>query len=190
MDSFYMKIETKRLRIRRFSPGDADDLYDYLSQEAVVKYEPYGVYTRAGAAAEAKRRAEDEAFFAVCLKENGKVIGNLYFARQEPEAIMTWELGYVFNSNYWGRGYASEACRAILKYAFEELNAHRVVAMCNPQNTASWKLLEGLYFRREGHLVKNIYFNKNEEGKPLWNDTYIYAMLGVEYLLRKYHEID
>jgi RimJ/RimL family protein N-acetyltransferase len=183
MNFFDIKIETERLIIRRFQPGDEDDLYEYLSQAAVVEFEPYGVFTRAETEKEAKERSENEAFFAVCLKENQKVIGNLYFARQEPKKIRTWELGYVFNSDFWGKGYALEACWGILQYAFETLDAHRVAAMCNPENTASWKLLERLGFRREGHLIKNMYFKRDSEGNPIWNDTYIYSMLGVEYLV-------
>ena len=180
-----IKIETQRLMIRRFSPEDAGDLYDYLSQEAVVEYESYGVFSRSAAAAEAKRRAEDSAFLAVCLKDGGKVIGNLYFAQLAPERILSWELGYVFNSDYWGRGYAAEACRAIIEYAFHTLSAHRIIAMCNPKNFSSWKLLERLHFRREGHLIKNMYFKNDRDGNPIWSDTYEYALLADEYITRE-----
>lgn len=180
------KIESQRLIIRRFMPIDADDLYEYLSREEVVRFEPYGVATKKNdCIIEAKRRSGDKNFWAVCQKESGKVIGNLYFARQEPDRINTWEMGYVFNSDYWSRGYAREACEALIDYAFVNLNAHRIVAYCNPKNVASWKLLERLRFSREGHLVKNMYFKKDAYNNPIWSDTYIYAMLGVEYLVRK-----
>ena len=64
-----------------------------------------------------------------------------------------------------------------MSYGFEQLQARRIVAMCNPENTSSWKLLERLHMRREGHLRKNIYFKRDEQGKPIWNDTYEYAIL-------------
>jgi RimJ/RimL family protein N-acetyltransferase len=54
---------------------------------------------------------------------------------------------------------------------------HRVVSHCNPQNVASWKLLEKIGFHREGLLRKNIYFRKDEAGNPLWWDSYAYARL-------------
>ncbi len=184
-----ISIKTQRLYIRRFKHTDANDLYDYLSKEEVVRFEPYPVYSKEQCVSEAISRADNETMFAVCLKDSRKLIGNLYFAKSQPKEIMTWELGYVFNSNFWGRGYAQEACRGILEYAFNTLGAHRIISRCNPKNVASWKLLERLKFRREGHLVKNIYFETNSEGKPLWKDTYLYAMLGVEYLLRTYHEL-
>lgn len=172
-----MELETKRLVIRSFSGNDTEDLYEYLSKEDVVQYEPYAPYSRQEAAAEAARRAEDPRFYAVALK-TGKVIGNLYLEKGDYD---TWELGYVFNSDYWGRGYAFESVSALLTRATEEWGARRIVAMCNPRNEASWKLLERLGFRREGTLIRNIWFFQDEEGKPLWQDTYEYGMLKEEW---------
>ncbi len=116
------------------------------------------------------------------FKKNNKLIGNVYFAQQEPKDFLTWELGYVFNSFYHGKGYATEACKRIIEFGFIELAARRIVAMCNPENIASWKLMERLNMRREGHLLKNIYFKKDVKGKPIWNDTYEYAILSDEYV--------
>jgi RimJ/RimL family protein N-acetyltransferase len=168
------KIKTARLTIRRFSADDWRDLYEYLSQEETVKYEPYGVYTEEAAKDEAIRRAEDGAFWACELNDSGKVIGNLYFAEQD---FGNWEIGYVFNQNFWYNGYASEAVKGMINLAFTEKNAHRITAMCNPLNLASWKLLERVGMRREGHLKSNVFFNKDTNGNPIWQDTYEYAVL-------------
>jgi ribosomal-protein-alanine N-acetyltransferase len=173
-------LETERLILRKFSYDDWKELYEYLSQETVVKYEPYEVYTEEECKKEAIYRSQQDAFWAVCLKENNKLVGNIYFQEQEPEEFLTWEMGYVFNPTYYGKGYATEGCREILDYGFKQLNARRIVAMCNPENTASWKLLERLNMRREGHLRKNIFFKYNEKRKPIWNDTYEYAILADE----------
>jgi len=107
--------ETKRLMIRRFRPKDGADLYDYLSREEVVRFEPYEMFSREEADREAARRAGDETFWAVCLRESGKLIGNIYLAKQEFD---TWELGYVFNSDFWGKGYAYEAAKAFMNSVF------------------------------------------------------------------------
>ena len=171
-------METTRLVIRTFTPADADDLYAYLSREQVVRYEPYPPFTREQAAEEALRRAGDPNFHAVVLKETGRVIGNLYFA---PGGFETWELGYVFHDAFWGRGYASEACRALLSEGFSSGKVRRVIALCNPDNAASWKLLERLGMRREGHLRQNIWFFKDEHDQPIWQDTYEYAILREEF---------
>lgn len=173
------QLETERLVIRRFKEEDWKDLYEYLSDEEVVRYEPYQAFSIEASQNEAKSRAESPAFLAVCLKENNKLIGNIYFAKQE---FKTWEIGYVFNRSYQGRGYATEAANAVIAYGFNTRGARRIVAMCNPLNTASWRLLERLGMRREGHLKQNIYFKKDEEGNPIWSDTYEYAILKDEYI--------
>lgn len=174
-------LETRRLFLRRFQTEDWKDLHEYLSKDDVVKYEPYGVYTEDECKQEAIERSDNPSFWAVCLKESNKVIGNVYFQQQEPEEFLTWEIGYVFNPEYFGQGYATESCTVVMNYAFKELNARRIVAMCNPKNTASWRLLERLNMRREGHLLQNIYFKYDKNGKPIWNDTYEYAVLADEW---------
>lgn len=73
-----MRIETERLIIRYFNED---------SSKEVVRYEPYDVFTREEALAEAGKRACNHDFFAVQLK-NGKMIGNLYFSKGE---YGTWE---------------------------------------------------------------------------------------------------
>jgi ribosomal-protein-alanine N-acetyltransferase len=175
------RIETERLIIRRFLETDWQDLYEYLSDEEVVKYEPYDVFTKEGCMAESAMRARDPAFWAVCLAEGGKLIGNVWLHEDQPE-FSTWELGYVFSAHYQGKGYASESCRAMVGYAFDNLRARRIVALCDPLNTASWRLLERLGFRREGHMIKNAYFQRDAQGNPLWKDTYEYAMLADEWV--------
>jgi RimJ/RimL family protein N-acetyltransferase len=172
------RIETDKLYLRRFIHDDWKDLYEYLSDEAVVRYEPYEVFTPEECKYEAASRSKKDAFRAVCLKDNDKLIGNIYFEKQEFD---TWELGYVFNKSYQKKGYAAESAKAVMDYAFRNLNARRIIAKCNPENTASWKLLERLNMRREGHLKQNIYFKTDENGNPIWVDTYEYAILFQEW---------
>ncbi|HEX3027681.1 MAG TPA: GNAT family N-acetyltransferase, partial [Clostridia bacterium] len=90
-------IETQRLTVRRFTAGDWKDLYEYLSDPKVVIFEPYEVFSEDECKREAARRSGDDAFWAVCLKQNQKLIGNIYLVKQDFD---TWELGYVFNSSY------------------------------------------------------------------------------------------
>ena len=173
-----IKISTPRLLIRRFRPEDYEELYEYLSDEQVVKYEPYEPFTREQCRLESVRRSKNNDFLAVCLKDSGKLVGNIYFEKQDFD---TWELGYVFNRHYQGNGYATEGARAVLDYGFKEMKVRRVVACCNPENSASWKLLERLSMRREGHQIKNIYFKQDKDGRPNWLDTYNYAILAEEW---------
>ncbi|QSX06659.1 GNAT family N-acetyltransferase [Sedimentibacter sp. zth1] len=172
------EIILDRLVIRRFREKDFKDLHDYLSDEKVVKYEPYGVFSEEETKEELEYRIDSKSFFAVCIKETDKVIGNIYFNEGD---FGTWELGFVFNKSYQGYGYATESTKGIMKYAFEELNVRRIVAMCNPENERSWKLLERLKMRREGTLLQNIYFKKDNDGNPIWLDTYEYGILRSEW---------
>lgn len=176
-----MVMESKRLSIRRFRPDDWQDLYEYLSQDEVLKYEPETANTEAQCRQKAEERSQGNDFFAVCLRETGKMIGHLYFSRTEPHEFLTWELGYIFNPAYYGQGYAMEACLRIIQYAFVELRAHRIIALCSPENTASWRLLERLSMRREGHFKKPAYFRADIDGRALWHDAYQYAILEEEW---------
>lgn len=170
-------IETPRLFIRAFRADDGRDLYAYLSQEEVVRFEPYGVFSPEQARVEAIRRAGDPRFLAVCLKGSGRLIGNLYLEEKEMD---TWELGYVFHRDFQGKGYATEAARAAVGDVFAN-GAYRVFAMCNPENAASWRLMERLGMRREAHFRRNTWFSQDDAGNPVWQDTYVYAILREEW---------
>lgn len=171
-------METERLILRKFNKSDWSDLYEYLSDIDVVKFEPYDALTIYNCKREAARRSKNDAFWAVCLKDTGKLIGNIYLSKQDFD---TWELGYAFNKKFYGKGYATEAAKALVEFVFKEKKARRVIAMCNPLNTPSWKLLERLGLRREGHLVQNIWFKKDKFGNPIWSDTYEYGILASEW---------
>ncbi|MFA6940234.1 MAG: GNAT family N-acetyltransferase [Clostridiaceae bacterium] len=174
----FSQIETERLIIRKFKADDWKDIHEYLSVEKVVHFEPYEPFTVEESKEEAVCRSKNEEFIAVCLKETGKVIGNLYFGKQDYE---TYELGYVFNYKYWHKGYACESARALMDYAFKEGKVRRIIASCNPKNENSWHLLERLKMRREGHLLQNIYFKKDAYNNPIWQDTYEYGILASEW---------
>ncbi len=152
-------------------------LYAYLSDENVVKYEPYEPYTMAQAQREAEFRANSDEFFAVTLK-NGRLIGNLYLSSR---GFCSMELGFVFATEWQGQGYATEASTALMDYAFDTLEAHRIIAECNPENVRSWRLMERLGMRREGEFKLNVYFRKDSDGVPIWQDTYQYAILKSEW---------
>jgi RimJ/RimL family protein N-acetyltransferase len=179
---FQNEILSERLIIRRFRPEDWKDMHEYLSDENIVRFEPYETFCEEESKEEAILRAKNDAFFAVCLKESGKVIGNLYFEKQEYE---TYEIGYVFNARYWHKGYATESARALMNYAFKELKVRRIVANCDPLNELSWRLLERLDMRREGHLLQDVYFKTDANNQPIWKDTYKYAILASEWHMQK-----
>lgn len=163
--------ETKRLILRRYQKSDLTDLYEYLSDAAVVKYEPYKPMTMNEVESNLEWRMSTDEMIAVELKSTHKMIGNVYLGRREFESL---EIGFAFNKEYWGMGYAKESCMELMALAFLK-GIHRIYAECDPKNPDSWNLLENLGFEREAHLKENIYFWKDEKDNPIWKDTYIYA---------------
>ena len=165
-------IETDRLILRRFSEKDFLDFFEYLSDPEVVKFEPYRPMTLDEVRDELNRRIASDEMVAVELKSSGKLIGNVYLGKREDNAI---EIGFVFNKRYWNQGFARESSKALIKKAFSS-GITRVYAECDPENQSSWKLLESLGFSRTAHLEKNVFFWKDEQGQPIWKDTFIYTL--------------
>ena len=94
-------IRSKRLFLRRFQPSDYLDLHEYLSDPEVVRFEPYEPFNLKQSKLEALNRANSPCYWAVCLTGTNKVIGNLYFNKEDYE---TYELGFVFNRLYQKHG--------------------------------------------------------------------------------------
>ncbi len=168
-----MRIETERLILRRYTIDDLQDLFEYLSDEKVVKYEPYKPMNIEEVKGNLDWRISTDEMIAVELKKTHKMIGNVYLGKRD---FNTLEIGYVFNKNYWGNGYATESCKALIDNAFSE-GIHRIFAECDPKNSNSWKLLEKLGFQKEAYFRQNVYFWTKINGTPIWKDTYVYSIL-------------
>ncbi len=168
-------IKTERLIIRNFSPDDYQDLYEYLSDSETYTYEPGEPISLEETKTICKERSKRNDFLAV--ESEHKIIGHIYFSQIDPKDLETWEIGYIFNTRFHGKGFATEAVRAVIENGFYEKNIHKIIAHCNPENLASWKLLERVNMKREGELRRNIYFNRNKNGEPIWQDTYEYGIL-------------
>ena len=171
-------LKTERLVLRPFEETDAEGLHAYLGDAEVVRYEPYGVMTMEECRLEAARRASDEAFWAICLAD-GTLIGNLYLSGADE--FGTREIGYVFARACWHKGYATEAARRLMAYAFERLATRRIIALCDTRNAASFALMERLGMRREGEFKKNVGFKTDAHGNTIWTDSYQYAILKEEF---------
>jgi len=170
-----ISIRTKRLVIRKFMENDYNDLFEYLSDKETYIFEPGEPITIKTAKKICNERSKSDKFLAVQLKN--KVIGHIYFDQIKPQNLLTWETGFIFNKKYHGKGYATESLTAIIEYGFKNKNIHKITAHCSPKNVSSWKLLERVGMRREGKLRKNIYFNKDKRGNPIWLDTYEYGLI-------------
>ena len=98
MNDAIIIAETERLILRRYKKEDVQDLFEYLSDKEVVKYEPYKQQTFDETKENLEWRISTDEMVAVELKNLHKMIGNVYMGKRDFEAL---EIGYVFNRNYW-----------------------------------------------------------------------------------------
>ncbi|MCW2802802.1 MAG: GCN5-like N-acetyltransferase [Propionibacteriaceae bacterium] len=157
-----LPLHTERLVLRRFGPGDLEPLLAFHSDADSVRYVPFPPRDRAAVASVLERKTSNFALrregdlieLAVALRKEGTLVGDVLLAlRSLPNE--TLEVGYIFSPAYAGRGYATEAVRALLDLAFGPLGARRVMARVDERNARSRALLERLGARLEAHLVEN-----------------------------------
>ncbi|SOC45052.1 GNAT family N-acetyltransferase [Ureibacillus acetophenoni] len=169
-----MNLVSDRLVIRRFVVTDWETVYEYTSDPIVMKYIPEGVFSENDAKSFINENMGDNAEkFAVVLKEENVLIGHIDFHRYFGNH--TFEIGWVFNPKYYNKGYATEAAYATLKHGFETMKLHRIVATCQPENPASYRIMEKIGMRREGFFKKCIPYGDE------WWDEYYYAILQEEW---------
>ncbi len=184
-----MTIETERLILRPFLETDAADVLEYLEKPAVNCFACMKLNSIEEAKEEMKKRVgEIEYYFAITLKDTGKVIGEIdaYPEPGEPHSDEsapkdTFSPCWMLNKAYQGKGYAYEAAHAFFDYLFKEKGARRIYAYTEDYNTSSQHLCEKLGMRREGLFLEFISFVNNEDGTPHYENTYQYAILKKEW---------
>lgn len=112
--------------------------------------------------------------YALVLRQGEALVGHISFGPWFGQK--TYELGWAVAPPHQCRGYATEAARAVLSHAFGTARIHRVIATCNPDNTASVRVMEKLGMRREAHFRKG-----HEQPDGSWTDEYFYALLESEW---------
>ncbi len=184
-----MIIETERLILRPFLETDAADVYEYLKEPAVNCFACMKLHSLDEAKEEMKKRiGETEYYFAITLKETGKVIGEIdaYPETGEPHADEntvrdTFSPCWMLHANYQGKGYAFEAAHAFFDYLFHQKGARRIYAYTEDYNLSSQHLCEKLGMRREGVFLEFVSFVTNPDGTPKYENTVQYAILHKEW---------
>ena len=182
-------IETQRLLLRPFVEADAGDVYEYLKEPAVNCFACMKLHSMDEARSEMKKRAgETEYYFAITLKENGKVIGEIDAYPEAGEshsaenaARDTFSPCWMLNEKYQGKGYAFEAAHAFFDYLFREKGARRIYAYTEDYNLSSQRLCEKLGMRREGVFLEFVSFVNHPDGTPKYENTVQYAILKKEW---------
>ncbi|PPH26374.1 N-acetyltransferase [Rathayibacter rathayi] len=172
-------LTTRRLDITRFDHGDLDDRLAYQSREDVARYlyrEPLSrdacaVGIERAIATTALEADGDTLVFAVRVHGERRVIGEVVLTLSDHRASQL-EIGWVFNPEDAGKGYATEAARAIAELAFSEYGAHRLFARLDAENERSVLLCRRLGFRQEAHLIEN-----DRRLSGAWGSEFVYAAL-------------
>jgi RimJ/RimL family protein N-acetyltransferase len=118
--------------------------------------------------------ASGDSFLAVTLKESGRFIGFVALNPEQKEGVCEYNLGYIFNFDFHGKGYATEACRALLEHAFGPLQADSVITGTAVENPASCRLLGRLGFKKTGEAKGS--FRNDPDGKPIEFLGYSYCL--------------
>ncbi|MET0753512.1 MAG: GNAT family N-acetyltransferase [Pyrinomonadaceae bacterium] len=169
-------IETKRLLLRMYKPEELEIVYKMLADKDVTRFYPPGFsIAREDVLASLPRRLERwrERGFAqlgVFEKENENLIGycGLQYFDDTPEV----EIYYGFFKNSWGKGFATESAKAMLRFGFEETNLDEIVAGTHPDNFASQKVLTNISLKKHEGLrrfynIDSVYFSISRENyKP------------------------
>ncbi len=175
-------VRTERLLLRPLTAADTDALLSYRSRPDVCRYVPFEPMDRrliadrlAGLWATTALTDEGQALtLGVELAATGQLVGDvvLFF---HSRAHRGGEIGYVINPDFEGNGYATEAARALLRLAFDDLGLHRVIGRIDERNEPSAKVLRRLGLRQEARLVHNEFF------KGEWSTELDFAMLAEEW---------
>ena len=174
------ELHTDRLRLRPFTDADAAPLYALHSSTRVMRYWDSPPWTDESVARRFLsycRTAEEEGTgirVAVDRALDGRFIGWCGLTGWNPD-FRSASLGYVFTPGAWGRGYATESARAVLRWAFDTLDLNRVQAEADTRNAASARVLEKLGFVREGTLRENCVVNGDV------SDSWVFGLLRREW---------
>jgi [ribosomal protein S5]-alanine N-acetyltransferase len=148
-------IETERLVLRELSLTDADDLLEIWGDERAMRLFPKTLNREElqGWIERNQKRYDDlgHGIWAVIVKESAQFAGDCGLVIQDVEGALELEVGYHFKPRFWGNGYATEAARGCLDYAFTRLGHRRVISMIRPENLPSRRVAErnGLQIERE-----------------------------------------
>lgn len=176
----FQTIETERLTLREFKETDFQSIHNYASNSEVTMYLPFGPNSETDTKLFLKKviqcQFEDQRQnyeIAVVLKESNTLIGA---CRIYITSISNKEgsIGYCYDKQYWGNGYASEVAKAVINFGFEKLKLHRIFATCDPKNISSAMVMKKVGMKKEGHLREH----KFVKGK--WRDSLIYSILDYE----------
>lgn len=175
-------LRTSRLALRPYEPDDLAHLYSMFGREDVCRYLPWMPMDVDQARAKLEQRVRqthleadgDPLVLAAEESATGRTVGEFMLRLKSLESRQG-EIGWSLHPDAQGRGFATEGAREILRLGFDELGLHRIVAGCDPRNTASLRVMDRLGMRREAAFVESEYL------KGEWVGEVVSAMLESEW---------
>ena len=174
-----LRLDTERLTIRRFTDSDFEVALAHESNREIMTYirdpkpakelrEKVEAFT-----GEWKGGENEWLGLPVTLRGEHPMMGIVCF-RIVSFANETAEIGYRFHQSYHGKGFAFEATRRLFDFLFDEIGAHKLIALCTAENEPSYRLMEKVGMRREGCLREHSMLGGR------WHDELVYGLLSTE----------
>jgi [ribosomal protein S5]-alanine N-acetyltransferase len=180
---FPVALAGRLVSLREFTSGDVDQAIAVVGDDQVTRWLSFDRRSRAetasmidGIVARAHSVPRTEYYLAVePLDHHDELAG---FVRLGLNGVRAGKLGYAVRADYWGRGYATDAARTMIDFAFGQLELHRVSAAIGPDNTASIQVVRRLGFTEEGRIRDHVFTN------GAWRDSVLYSVLAHEWVAR------
>jgi RimJ/RimL family protein N-acetyltransferase len=171
-----MEIIGERIQLRDFTDSDRTFFGELEGHELTTRFEnhrPDAAQIQkdfAAAISHAQCKPREHFNLIICRTADNIPLGGVSLKLNWSE-IREWEIGWALHPDYWRQGYAAEAVRLMTGYAFESLNAHRIVAYANVDNLRSENLMIRVGMIKDGLLRETRYCNQ------VWCDELVYSML-------------
>lgn len=148
------RIETERLILRPLTIDDAHDVFEWAGDPVVNRYMPYPIHENVHQTEEWISTLGEKNEFCFGLKDTGKVIGSGSVTYNAEYGA--YELGYNLNRKFWGMGYATEASKAMIQWAYHNLGAREFLARHANANKASGNVILkcGFQFEKYGQYSR------------------------------------
>lgn len=174
-----IRLAGDRTCLREFEPADVDAVAGIVGDDRVTTWLSFDSRDRAEAAdlvaatlARARQEPREEYYLAITRRGDERMIG---FARLALGGVRAGKLGYAVAADHWGHGYATDAVRQLLQFAFDPLDLHRVSAAIGPDNLASIAVAKRLGLAYEGRIRHHVRTNGE------WRDSLLYAVIADDW---------
>jgi len=179
--NYMPELETPRLRLRKLTMRDAQDIFNYSKDPQVARHVLWDAQTSIGDARAylrfmlRKYRMGEPASWGIELKASGQIIGTIGFMWIQRENASA-EVGYSLHRSYWNQGIMTEALQELIRYGFGSMNLNRIEAQHETLNPASGAVMRKCGMTKEGTLRQRL-MNKGK-----FVDVDLYAILRKDYI--------